>query len=260
MRYIVAFLLLFSAASLFAQESVLDHAITRGEFADHLLKGYAFVFDYDDAEDRKKIFYTPSYKENARLIVMRRYTVMLYGYGGGHHLYLMLFKGGKLAHTMILKYNEGTNEYADYVDYTLKPHGQSIDITLKARLESTEWMGGDVGTPSYRNYRYEARYFHIDANGDLHLLGEADHAAEDRILNRRYRKLLKIVPKWAKKSTVKAQRAWLAYVRFRCKKSDHAKKFFLDDGDFCLYEETKRRNVLLQQQIDDWDGYPKNIH
>ncbi len=259
MRYILALFMLFVTVSLYAEESVRDHTITRGEFADHLFKGYASVFDYDDAKDRKKIFYAPSYKENARVITMRRYTVMLYSYSRGHHLFMMLFKGGKLAHTMILKYNEGNNEYADYVDYTLKPHGQSIDITLKARLESTEWMGGEVGTPSYRNYRYEARYFHIDANGDVHALGEADRAAEDRILNQRYRKLLKTVPKWAKKSTIKAQRAWLRYKILRCK-GDYADKFYLDDGDFCVYEETKRRNALLYQQIDDWDGYPKNTH
>ncbi len=259
MRRIIAFLLLFSAASLFAQESVLDHTVTRGEFADHLLEGHASVFDYDTAEERKKIFYAPSYKENARVIVMRRYTVVLYSYNGGHHLYMMLFKGGKLAHTMILKYNEGNNEYADYTDYTLNLHAQSIDITLRARLESTEWMGGEVGTPSYRNYRYEERYFHIDTNGDVHTIGEADHAAEDHTLNRRYRKLLKIVPNRAKKSTIKEQRAWLRYKIARCK-GDYADKFYLDDGDFCVYEETKRRNALLLQQIEDWGGYPKNTN
>jgi len=47
------------------------------------------------------------------------------------------------------------------------------------------------------------------------------------------------------------------YVLMRCKKSDHADKFFIDDGDFCLYTESKKRNELLQQQLDDWDGYPR---
>jgi len=128
-------------AMLFAKNhNLLDQNITAGAFYDHLvLVDKENPMWYNDLEapttdqDRKKTLYNPKEKQNAALYDMGAYQVVIYS-----DRYLMIFKGGKLTYSLILRDNFGNIEFKKALDYTLEIGFDRMKITLKDYRSDTQ--------------------------------------------------------------------------------------------------------------------------
>ena len=229
-----------------------DLNVTMGDFYDRLVllnKEDPMWYNYLEApksrQDRKKTLCSPEEMRNA----MGAYQIVICD-----DRYLMVFKEGKLMHSLILRDNFGNIEFKEALDYALKIDFDTMRITLKHARLDTEWIGGYVYGPAYDVYGYELLRFEIDRFGRLSYLGTDSFKEEDALLNRRYKELLDAAPGWARREIVKEQRLWLRYKIAHCS-GDHIDTFYAD-SKLCEYELTKERNRILKEEIEDWEGFP----
>ena len=209
----IVVLSLFLATILLAKsDHFLEQNITVGAFYDHLVfvnkKEPMWFNDLDlprSQKERNEILYMPGQKEKTVRLDMGRYEVLIYD-----DRYLMVFQKGLLTHTLILQKNFGNIEFKRGLTYRLKVHYDTIEIILRDHRFDTEWIGDYVPGPAYDVYWYELLRFKIDQSGKLSFVGKDSFRKEDAKLNRSYRKLLSVAPKWAKQEIAKEQRAWLS--------------------------------------------------
>lgn len=253
--FIVIFIVV---AALYAKgNNTFDLNVTMGDFYDRLVlvnKEDPMWYNYLEApksqQDRKKPLCSPEEMRNASEYDMGAYQVVICD-----DRYLMVFKEGKLMHSLILRDNFGNIEFKEALDYTLEMGFDRMKITLKHARLDTEWIGGYVHGPAYDVYGYELLRFAIDRFGRLSYLGTDSFKEEDALLNRRYKELLDTAPRWARREIVKEQRLWLSYKIARCR-GDHADTF--TGSTLCAYELSKDRNRILKEEIEDWGGFPKD--